>query len=89
MGKNCTAAPFFVAHHPCAWPSIIKHYRSATGKRKRVNPRLDIGIGAAGRNAGLNPSQISKIALRAAAKKVPAAQRQEGDGLPLARYRRF
>jgi antitoxin CcdA len=67
----------------------MKHDRSVTGKRKPVNPRLDIGIAAAGRNAGLNPSQVSEIALRAAAKKVPAAQRQEGDGLPLARYRRF
>jgi hypothetical protein len=36
----------------------MKHDRSVTGKRKRVNPRLDTEIGGAAREAGLNPSQI-------------------------------
>jgi antitoxin CcdA len=81
----------------------MKHDPLVTGKRKPVNLTLDTGIVAAARHAGLNLSQVSETAIRAATKKVLAAQWQEENreaieahnrwveenGIPLARYRLF
>ena len=47
----------------------MKHDPIATGKRKPVNLSLDTGIVAAAREHGINLSQVSESALRAAAKK--------------------
>ena len=81
----------------------MKHDPFASGKRKPVNLTLDTGIVAAARDAGLNLSQISEAAIRAATKKTRDAQWQEENraaieahnqwveenGIPLARYRLF
>ena len=81
----------------------MRHDPLISGKRKPVNLTLDTGIVAAAREAGLNLSQISEAAIRAATKKTLDAQWQEQHreaieahnlwveqhGLPLARYRLF
>lgn len=46
----------------------MKHDSISSGKRKAVNLSLDTGIVAAAREAGINLSQISEAALRAATK---------------------
>ena len=48
----------------------MRHDPIATGKRKSVNLSLDTGIVAAAREAGINLSQVSEAAIRAAAKRV-------------------
>lgn len=45
----------------------MKHDPIASGKRKPVNLSIDTGIVAAAREAGINLSQISEAAIRAAA----------------------
>jgi antitoxin CcdA len=45
----------------------MKHDLIASGKRKPVNLSIDTGIVAAAREAGVNLSQISEAAIRAAA----------------------
>lgn len=81
----------------------MKHGPLSSGKREPVNLTLDTGIVAAAREAGLNLSQISESAIRAATKKMRDAQWQEENraaieahntwveenGVPLARYRLF
>ncbi len=79
----------------------MRHDPIATGKRKSVNLSLDTGIVAAAREAGINLSQVSEIAIRAAAKRVQEEKWREEhrdwitannawieeNGLPLDRYR--
>ncbi len=79
----------------------MKHDPIATGKRKPVNLSLDTGIVAAAREAGINLSQVSEVAIRAAAKRVQEEKWREEhrdwitannawieeNGLPLDRYR--
>ena len=79
----------------------MKHDPIATGKRKSVNLSLDTGIVAAAREAGINLSQVSEAAIRAAAKRVHEEQWRhehrdwiaannawvEEHGLPLDQYR--
>ena len=79
----------------------MKHDPITTGKRKSVNLSLDTGIVAAAREAGINLSQVSEIAIRAAAKRVQEEKWREEhrdwitannawieeNGLPLDRYR--
>ena len=79
----------------------MRHDPIATGKRKSVNLSLDTGIVAAAREAGINLSQVSEIAIRAAAKRVQDEKWREEhrdwitannawieeNGLPLDRYR--
>lgn len=74
-----------------------------SGKRKPVNLSLDTGIVAAAREAGLNLSQISEAALRAATREEHARRWEEENreaiegnnrwvekhGLPLEKYRLF
>ena len=81
----------------------MKHDPIATGKRKSVNLSLDTGIVAAAREQGINLSQVSEAALRAATKKERERRFQEENkasfdywnswveehGLPLAKYRLF
>ena len=81
----------------------MKHDLIATGKRKSVNLSIDTGIVAAAREAGVNLSQVSEAALRAAAQKVQDEKWQEDNrewiaannawvekhGLPLEKYRMF
>ena len=81
----------------------MKHDPIASGKRKAVNLSLDTGIVAAAREGGVNLSQISEAALRAAAKAALDAKwreenrdwidahRQwvEAHELPLEKYRMF
>ena len=79
----------------------MRHDPIATGKRKSVNLSLDTGIVAAAREAGINLSQVSEAAIRAAAKRVQEEKWREEhrdwitannawieeNGLPLDRYR--
>jgi antitoxin CcdA len=79
----------------------MRHDPIATGKRKSVNLSLDTGIVAAAREAGINLSQVSEVAIRAAAKHVQEEKWREEHrdwimannawidehGLPLDRYR--
>ena len=79
----------------------MRHDPIATGKRKSVNLSLDTGIVAAAREAGINLSQVSEVAIRAAAKRVQEEKWREEhrdwitannawieeNGLPLDRYR--
>ena len=81
----------------------MQHDSIATGKRKAVNLSLDTGVVAAAREAGLNLSQISEAAIRAAAKteqerrwKEENREAIEGwnrwyekNGHPLEKYRLF
>ena len=81
----------------------MKHDPISTGKRKPVNLSLDTGIVAAAREHGINLSQVSETALRAAAKKAADEKWREDNrawaesvnrwveenGLPLAKYRLF
>ncbi|GAA0730977.1 post-segregation antitoxin CcdA [Sphingomonas sp. ABOLD] len=81
----------------------MKHDPIASGKRKAVNLSLDTGVVAAGREVGLNLSQVCEAAIRAAAKAerdrrwaeenrewAEAHNRWvEENGLPLERYRLF
>lgn len=46
----------------------MRHDPIASGKRKPVNLSIDTGIVAAAREAGINLSQVSETALRAATK---------------------
>jgi antitoxin CcdA len=45
----------------------MKHDPIASGKRKPVNLSIDTGVVAAAREAGVNLSQVSEVAIRAAA----------------------
>lgn len=45
----------------------MKHDPIASGKRKPVNLSIDTGVVAAAREAGVNLSQVSEAAIRAAA----------------------
>ena len=79
----------------------MRHDPIATGKRKSVNLSLDTGVVAAAREAGINLSQVSEAAIRAAAKSVQEEKWREEhrdwitannawieeNGLPLDRYR--
>lgn len=81
----------------------MKHDPIASGKRKPVNLSLDTGIVEAARELGINMSQVSEAALRAATKaeqdrrwkeeNAPAFaywnKWVEDNGLPLAKYRLF
>lgn len=53
----------------------MRHDPIASGKRKPVNLTIDTGVVAAAREAGINLSQTSEVALRRAANK--AAWRKE------------
>jgi antitoxin CcdA len=46
----------------------MRHDPVASGKRKSVNLSIDTGIVAAAREAGVNLSQVSEAAIRAATK---------------------
>lgn len=81
----------------------MKHDSVLSGKRKPVNLSLDTGVVAAAREAGINLSQVSEAALRAAAKAEQDRRWREENrewaesvnrwveenGLPLERYRLF
>ena len=81
----------------------MKHDSIASGKRKPVNLSMDTGIVAAAREAGINLSQVSETAIRAAAKQARDLKWQEEhrewieannawieqNGLPLEKYRLF
>ena len=87
------------AHSFCA----MKHDPIASGKRKSVNLSLDTGVVAFAREAGINLSQVSETAIRAAAKSerdrrwrdenrewaASVNRWVEENGLPLERYRLF
>jgi antitoxin CcdA len=45
----------------------MRHGSFASGKRKPVNLTIDTGVVVAAREAGVNLSQISEVALRRAA----------------------
>ena len=49
---------------------LMKHEATLSGKRKPVNLSIDTGIVAAARASGLNLSQISESAIRAATRDV-------------------
>jgi len=81
----------------------MKHVPIRTSKRKPVNLSLDIGIVAAAREAGINLSQVSEVALRVAT-RIEQDRRWKEDNrawieahaawvdsneLPLERYRLF
>ena len=55
----------------------MKHDPIGSGRRKSVNLSIDTGIVDAARQAGLNLSQVSEIALRDATRKVREAKWQE------------
>lgn len=81
----------------------MKHDFIASGKRKPVNLSLDTGVVAAAREAGINLSQVSEEALRAATRKESDKRWKAENGdwikahnawvgsneLPLERYRLF
>lgn len=81
----------------------MKHESIRSGKRKAVNMSIDTGIVAAAREAGINISQVSEVAIRAATKaeldrrwKEENREAMEGwnrwverNGLPLEKYRLF
>ncbi|WP_174286750.1 type II toxin-antitoxin system CcdA family antitoxin [Sphingomonas bacterium] len=81
----------------------MKHDPIASGKRKSVNLSIDTGVVAAAREAGINLSQVSELALRAAAKVERDRRWREENrewaesvnrwveehGLPLEKYRLF
>jgi antitoxin CcdA len=46
----------------------MKHDPIATGKRKSVNMSVDTGIVAAAKEAGVNLSRVTEVALRSAIK---------------------
>lgn len=48
--------------------AVMKHDMISSNKRKPVNLSLDTGVVAAARAAGINLSQVSEAALRAATK---------------------
>lgn len=81
----------------------MRHDPVASGKRKSVNLSIDTGIVAAAREAGVNLSQVSEAAIRAATKvEQDRRWREENrelieannawvekNGLPLEKYRLF
>ncbi len=81
----------------------MRHDPIASGKRKSVNMSIDTGVIAAARDAGINLSQVSEAALKAAAKAERDRRWKEDNrawaesvnrwveenGLPLERYRLF
>jgi antitoxin CcdA len=81
----------------------MRHDPVASGKRKSVNLSIDTGIVAAAREAGVNLSQVSEAAIRAATKVEQDRRWQEENrelieannawveknGLPLEKYRMF
>lgn len=81
----------------------MKHDPIASGKRKAVNLSIDTGVVAAAREAGINLSQVSEVAIRDAAKKERDRLWKEENraaieannawvethGLPLEKYRLF
>jgi antitoxin CcdA len=81
----------------------MRHDPIASGKRKSVNMSIDTGIVAAAREAGVNLSQVSEAAIRAATKAERDRKWKEDNrdwadsvnrwveenGLPLEKYRLF
>jgi antitoxin CcdA len=81
----------------------MRHGSIASGKRKPVNLTIDTGVVVAAREAGVNLSQISEVALRRTANEArDAAWKKENQAridahrasvesneLPLERYRMF
>jgi antitoxin CcdA len=81
----------------------MKHDPLRSGKRKPVNVSMDTGIVEAARAVGINLSQVSEAAVRAATKKEQERRWQEENraamaywnrwveenGLPLEKYRMF
>lgn len=81
----------------------MRHDPVVSGKRKSVNMSLDTGIVAAARELGINLSQVSESAIRAATRAEEGRRWQEENreaiegwnrwveknGLPLAKYRLF
>ena len=81
----------------------VRHDPIASGKRRSVNMSIDSGVIAAAREAGINLSQVSEAALKAAAKAERDRRWREDNrewadsvnrwveenGLPLGRYRLF
>ena len=59
----------------------MRHDPIASGKRKPVNLSIDTGIVAAAREAGINLSQVSETAIRAAT-KVEEKRRWKEDNRP-------
>lgn len=55
----------------------MKHDPIASGKRKPVNLSIDTGIVAFAREAGVNLSQVSEAAIRAAARDAQAQRWKE------------
>ena len=81
----------------------MKQEKIAAGKRKAVNLSIDRDVVAAAREAGINISQVSEAAIRAATKAEEARRWKEENraafeywniwveknGLPLEKYRLF
>ncbi len=81
----------------------MKHDSTVKGKRRPVNMSIDSGVIAAARDVGINISQVSEAALRAATKAEQDRRWKEENraafdywndwveenGLPLEKYRLF
>ncbi len=70
-------APLVDPYGSCAYFQRMKHDPIASGKRKPVNLSIDTGIVAFAREAGVNLSQVSEAAIRAAARDVHAQRWKE------------